>query len=152
MTTSLEPPKGGPKGPQLTTKSWKIALACVSSIFCHLADNFHPILYFSICRGSFCLLPGFYAFLYSFFVQISVSCFYNLVFAIYRAEAFQLEIPESCGTIIDSCLVSPRFTKTGETLEGLMFPITSLITDQSAPLKCALSGCLRWCTSHVYAH
>lgn len=86
------------------------------------------------------------------FVQISVSCFYNLVFAIYRAEAFQLETPESGGTIIDSCLVSPRFTKTGETLEGLVFPITSLITDQSAPLKCALSGCLRWCTSHVYAH
>lgn len=51
-----------------------------------------------------------------------------------------------------SCLVSPRFTKLGETLEGLVFLITSLITNQSSPPKCALLCCLRWCVSHVYTH
>lgn len=82
MAASPELPKGGLKGLQVPEmQTWPEPIPC--------------------SRVSFNLLQGFYAFLYFFFVWISISCFFHLEFAIYRTEAFQLETPKSCATITD---------------------------------------------------
>lgn len=109
--------------------------------------------YFGVC-GSFNLLPGSYAFLYSFLLSRSpFLAFKTLNLLSTELKLFSLKPLKAVVLLLTLlCSVSPRFTKIGETLEGLIFPITSLITNHSASPKCALSCCLRWYISHMYAH
>lgn len=144
MTASPELPKGGLKGlqglPTPVRQTRPLSIPCPAT----LKTIFILFWYYAISHSSFNLLPGSYGFFdSSLFVQISIFWFYNLEFATYRAEASQLGALEAVLYYWASCPVSPRFITTEEALQGLMFPSTSLITNQAVAPKCALPGCLR---------
>lgn len=116
MMTPPELPKGDLKGlqgfPTPVRQPWPLSVPCPAT----LQTISIPFWYYAIIHGSLNLLPGSYRFFYSsHFVQISISCFYNLEFATYRAEATQLGAPGSCVVLLSllSCEPKIHYTRGG---------------------------------------
>lgn len=132
------------------SNSRKRASASGNSMSCHLADNFHPILL--LCHNSwqFSFAPRF---LWIFgLLSLSRSPFLGFTTLNLLPTELKLLVLEPLDAVLDywaSCPVSPRFTTTEEALQGLIFPSTSLITNQAVAPKCSVQGCLR-CS--IFAH